>query len=113
MHQLFNGVAHLHKRKILHRDLKTPNILISDGVVKICDFGMARFCKAGAAPLSPAKNVMTLSYRAPELLFGEIQCRANYSRSHELRLFSSYGSVSFSGARFIFQGTKLLKQSGK
>lgn len=41
--QLLHGVAHLHKHWILHRDLKTANILLNnDGILKICDFGLAR-----------------------------------------------------------------------
>ncbi|CAE7628304.1 CDKG-2 [Symbiodinium pilosum] len=41
--QMLRGVGHLHQRWILHRDLKTSNILLDKkGVLKICDFGLAR-----------------------------------------------------------------------
>jgi len=59
----------MHNRWVFHRDLKTSNLLYSnDGVLKICDFGLAR---KFANPLKPYTNlVVTLWYRAPELLLG-------------------------------------------
>jgi len=67
--QTLQGVAFMHSRWIFHRDLKTSNLLYSnDGTLKICDFGLAR---KFAHPLRPYTNlVVTLWYRAPELLFG-------------------------------------------
>eukprot|EP00116_Pleurobrachia_bachei_P010668 sb/3470930/ len=41
--QLFTGLHYIHKNKILHRDMKTANILITrNGVLKLADFGLAR-----------------------------------------------------------------------
>ena len=43
LRNLLKGVKHLHDRKVIHRDLKSANILINkDCSVKICDFGLAR-----------------------------------------------------------------------
>lgn len=69
MLQLLEGVKHLHDNWILHRDLKTSNLLFNgDGELKICDFGMAR---QYGSPLKPyTQLVVTLWYRAPELLLG-------------------------------------------
>lgn len=69
MIQLLRAVAHLHDNWILHRDLKASNLLLSNkGILKVGDFGLAR--EYG----SPLKNytpiVVTLWYRAPELLLG-------------------------------------------
>jgi serine/threonine protein kinase len=37
------GISELHKRKIVHRDIKPDNILIhGDGTIKICDFGISK-----------------------------------------------------------------------
>ena len=67
--QILEGLAFMHSRWIFHRDLKTSNLLYgNDGVLKICDFGLAR---KFANPLRPYTNlVVTLWYRAPELLLG-------------------------------------------
>lgn len=43
MQQLLNGLFFIHKQKILHRDMKAANILITrNGVLKLADFGLAR-----------------------------------------------------------------------
>lgn len=70
--QLLNGLLYLHTSHILHRDLKPANILItSSGVVKIGDLGLARLIYEPLQPLFAGdKVVVTIWYRAPELLMG-------------------------------------------
>ncbi|KAF4619873.1 hypothetical protein D9613_004742 [Agrocybe pediades] len=72
IYQLLNGLVYLHSCHILHRDLKPANILItSDGVVKIGDLGLARLIYEPLQPLYAGdKVVVTIWYRAPELLLG-------------------------------------------
>jgi cell division cycle 2-like protein len=73
MYQILKGIEYLHSNYIIHRDLKTANILIkNDGIVKIADFGMARKIKM-LPSLNKAytTNVCTIWYRAPELLLKE------------------------------------------
>lgn len=69
--QTLAGVAEIHERWMVHRDLKTSNLLVSgDGVVKVADFGLVRmFCEPRIA-LSPV--AMTLHYRPPEILLGDL-----------------------------------------
>ncbi|KAF5806247.1 putative protein-serine/threonine kinase CMGC-RCK family [Helianthus annuus] len=62
--QIFQGLAHMHKKGYFHRDLKPGNLLVSKNTVKIGDLGMARETN-GKPPYT--QNVTTLWYRAPEV----------------------------------------------
>ncbi|KUI63167.1 Serine/threonine-protein kinase SSN3 [Cytospora mali] len=72
MFQLLNGCQYLHSNWVLHRDLKPANIMVtSAGEVKIGDLGLARmFQKPLHSLYSGDKVVVTIWYRAPELLLG-------------------------------------------
>ncbi|KAG9877939.1 cell division control protein 2 serine/threonine protein kinase, partial [Aureobasidium melanogenum] len=69
MHQLCAGIRYCHAHRILHRDLKPQNLLIDkEGNLKLADFGLAR---AFGVPLRTyTHEVVTLWYRAPEILLG-------------------------------------------
>lgn len=68
--QVLQGLLHCHQRRIMHRDLKPSNLLIdeSEKNVKIADFGLAR--SFGLPLKSYTHEVVTLWYRAPEVLLG-------------------------------------------
>ncbi|SCV69878.1 BQ2448_1272 [Microbotryum intermedium] len=67
--QLLSAIAVCHDNWIIHRDLKTSNLLMNNrGQIKVADFGLAR---TYGDPLGDMTQlVVTLWYRAPELLFG-------------------------------------------
>jgi cyclin-dependent kinase 9 len=70
MQQLLNGLFYIHKNHILHRDMKTANILVTkEGVLKLADFGLARAIDGQLKRYT--NRVVTLWYRPPELLLGE------------------------------------------
>ncbi|PHZ16920.1 Pkinase-domain-containing protein [Rhizopus microsporus ATCC 52813] len=69
MIQLLSAVALMHDNWIIHRDLKTSNLLLNNrGEIKVADFGLAR--KYGSPMGHMTQLVVTLWYRAPELLLG-------------------------------------------
>lgn len=70
MYQLLKGLVHCHERRIMHRDLKPSNLLIDpEGkLLKIADFGLAR--TFGLPLKTYTHEVVTLWYRAPEVLLG-------------------------------------------
>lgn len=76
MQQLLNGLYYIHSNKILHRDMKAANVLITkNGILKLADFGLARaFSVAKSGQVNKYTNrVVTLWYRPPELLLGEFR----------------------------------------
>ncbi|KAG0092508.1 hypothetical protein BGZ93_001041 [Podila epicladia] len=69
MLQLLSATELLHENWILHRDLKTSNLLLNNqGEMKVADFGLAR--RYGEPQGVMTQPVVTLWYRAPELLLG-------------------------------------------
>lgn len=96
MSQLFSGLEHIHKKnvsqntfsvyhlmsslfssifvQILHRDIKTENILLTNnGILKIADFGLSRKVMNACVKMDELEytnNVVTLWYRAPEIILG-------------------------------------------
>merc|ERR1711879_965568 len=70
--QLCRGIAYCHQRRVLHRDLKPQNLLINrKGDLKLADFGLAR--AFGIPVRSYTHEVVTLWYRAPDVLMGSRQ----------------------------------------
>ncbi|GAA6062854.1 hypothetical protein JCM10212_006107 [Sporobolomyces blumeae] len=70
MKQFLEGLGFIHRRGVLHRDLKGSNILLSKhGELKIADFGLARFFARGRNN-DYTNRVITQWYKPPELLFG-------------------------------------------
>lgn len=66
MAQLLSGIEFLHCHKVVHRDLKPQNILVTrNGLLKIADFGLARLY---AFQMTLTAVVVTLWYRAPEVI---------------------------------------------
>ncbi|KAL0225077.1 hypothetical protein RCL1_002989 [Eukaryota sp. TZLM3-RCL] len=69
MFQLLAGIEYCHAHRVLHRDLKPQNLLIDKhGCLKIADFGLAR--AFGIPVRKYTHEVVTLWYRAPEILLG-------------------------------------------
>lgn len=74
--QVLEGLAYLHRQGIMHRDIKSSNILVnSSGVAKLADFGIStRFTPTSL--YNGKKAVATLWYRAPEVLMEQYYSEA-------------------------------------
>lgn len=73
--QILQALAYLHRRGILHRDLKPGNLLVTDGKVKVLDFGLS--VSRGDVSDDDAFASGTLSYMAPELIDGRAPSEAS------------------------------------
>lgn len=75
LYQLLKGIAFCHEQRVLHRDLKPQNLLINKkGELKLADFGLAR--SFGIPVRSKSHEVVTLWYRAPDVLMGSTKYSA-------------------------------------
>lgn len=111
--QLFSALAYLHNHNIIHRDLKSANILISSNCeVKLGDFGLSR-CIGNIMISEFTNRVITLWYRPPELILGsthygpEVDIWSAGCILAELlsgdTLFPNYNNSEISQLQLIFQ----------
>lgn len=70
LYQIFYSLSYLHSKKIVHRDIKTENLLLDKNhTLKIADFGVSRF--QAVNPNDMTGNTGTIGYMAPEVLLNQ------------------------------------------
>ncbi|XP_064540217.1 cyclin-dependent kinase 1-like [Drosophila montana] len=69
LYQMTSAILYCHRRRVMHRDLTPQNLLIdSHGHIKVADFGLSCYFQVPLRALT--HEVVTLWYRAPEILMG-------------------------------------------
>ncbi|MEP7027150.1 MAG: protein kinase [Candidatus Eisenbacteria bacterium] len=107
--QIADALAHAHQRRLVHRDLKSLNIMVTpEGRIKVLDFGLARRVTSGSADtmslpalsLTQAGSVVgTPQYLAPEVLRGqEADARSDLWALGVVLYEMSSGSLPFVGS---------------
>jgi len=107
--QIVKGIVELHNHWFIHRDLAPANVFISsDGVCKIGDFGLARQF-ASPRPVNKTPKVVTLWYRAPELIYGAQQ----YHDRVDVWSIGCIFAELLQGGKPLFPGNGEIDQIGK
>lgn len=115
LYQSLKGVQYLHENWVIHRDLKPENILIIGegprrGCVVLADLGLARIFRNPILPLGQVdKVVVTLWYRAPELLLGAIDYTPAIDMWSMGCIFASLLLAKNPQVKALFQGRQLEK----
>jgi serine/threonine protein kinase len=72
MLQICEALGYIHGHGLIHRDLKPSNIMVDeDRVVRLMDFGLAKFISDDAAVTADGRLVGTFRYMSPEQILGE------------------------------------------
>jgi serine/threonine protein kinase len=72
MSQLCQALSYVHARGLIHRDLKPSNVMVDqDRMVRLMDFGLAKFLAADDGVTADGRLVGTFKYMSPEQILGE------------------------------------------
>ncbi|MEA2344949.1 MAG: eukaryotic-like serine/threonine-protein kinase, partial [Thermoanaerobaculia bacterium] len=107
--QLLEALQHVHDHKVVHRDVKPGNVMVSGGQLKLSDFGLALL--AGEPRFTaPRFHVGTPLYMAPEQVSGEdLDCRTDiYSAALVLyRMVAGQAALEATVRERLYSGPSL------
>jgi eukaryotic-like serine/threonine-protein kinase len=117
LHSVAVGVAAaltaIHGAGVIHRDLKPSNVLLSLGLPKVIDFGIARALETTRNHTRPGHFVGTVDYMAPERLdssVGPVSAAADIFAWGAVIVFAGTGRIPFHGENTVATATRILTQ---
>ena len=110
--EILEGLGHAHRRGIIHRDVKTDNMMLTEeGLLKITDFGLAKF-KDKPTLEEKQSTVGTFGYMSPEQIRGEELDQRSDLFSFGVVLFELMtGQFPFRGEHEAALGYSILNES--
>ncbi|GAA2624533.1 hypothetical protein GCM10010436_31690 [Paractinoplanes durhamensis] len=115
LHSVAVGVAAaltaIHGAGVIHRDLKPANVLLSLGLPKVIDFGIARALEETAQHTRPGRYIGTVDYMAPERLdntIGPVTPAADIFAWGAVIAFAGTGHIPFRGDNPLAIATQIL-----
>lgn len=102
---LANGISHIHKNGVIHRDIKIDNVIVKHRTCKITDFGVS-----SAGELCQT-FVGTPVYLAPEIMSNRVYSDA-YDKSVDIWALGVLGFEAYFRVNpFFYHGSKLMSFS--
>ena len=109
--QIVDAISHAHEKGLAHRDIKPANVIISNGKIKVLDFGIAKEASAESGLTKTGVQVGTPMYMSPEQVNGEKVDKLTDIYSLGVTLFyMAVGKPPYENSNAIKMGIKIISE---